>query len=264
MCTYARSRAYVRVVSACEIWGGKWNFKCGRGCATTTTTTRLDGNTFLILSTWNENQHQNTLGCVAHSIHNCVLEEQRENKTIILIHLMRNLKAMWNPKTQRDAVTSIWCCALLRREPRMNWQTQSEKNTRRRRGGGRSEKEMRIKQFLPKRNPLDFSADYLLSFTSCCHWVCCWWFGDYVRNSIFSDAKRNEHARLLIVAKVSDIEEAAQSAHDRRSPLVYIRDSHLYFPAINRCFGATLIYFGALFASFQITCIKDYCYYLRG
>lgn len=52
---------------------------------------------------------------------------------------------------------------------------------------------------MPKWNPLDFSVDYLLSFTSCCQ--CVVLVPLVITFAIPSYSWRNEHARLLIVAR---------------------------------------------------------------
>lgn len=124
------------------------------------------------------------------------LKERGKNKTIILIHLMRNLKAMRNPTTakiQRDATILHWAhvAFLANGEAGKHGGAEEIGMAHKTEGSVRDfRNEAKIDKckktiFLTKTEiPLiSFSADYLLSFTSCCHRY--WWcFGDYVRNSI--------------------------------------------------------------------------------
>lgn len=53
-----------------------------------------------------------------------ILKERGKNKTIILIHLMRNLKAMRNPQKSRETATNLhWALCIV---PKVNRQTRCQ------------------------------------------------------------------------------------------------------------------------------------------
>lgn len=92
----ARSLAYA---SACEIWGGRMEFQT-KGTRVSVDSTGWQHISNGIDIKWKS--APKNIGRKTITQRRLCVKERRENKTIILIHLMRNLKAMRNRRKPRE------------------------------------------------------------------------------------------------------------------------------------------------------------------